>query len=623
MKLIKKYLILLSFLHSQLSLAAPQVCSQDKIDEFKNEYIKLQNVLKADGRNIQFNIKKRVTSRDTYPNEINFKEETEKALFANYQNALIKIQNIYQAINKNNSTKDTDLLISKPEVTNFFKTLDPNINNKPNTNLNINIQTLLNQLKDMELPFLQPKFKLDDKDTYLLENLLVHSQDLICTLDKYKRPDNKLRKQNLEVLKNAPLNKMIESLKKMHGTPDLAFANQDITIKEAVKESLDKMREIVKNQNDCKKKLAQLNIGESIQGCNYGKFIESLLNNDKNIYQFKAILHFINANQRTKDARTNLDWINLQFNQSPVTNCYYDDETKSNYVENLPRINNGRDIDTKNLTCYEGNKLLTGVQCLNGLKFETISGRGDKITPIEGSKIDKVSFKNSEECNNFSLTASHPTKENEKEKEKFKWPSGLACNKENCEIQLGLFNGTDGTFIQNFSNESCIFQPQVEELSQVIVCGPSKSSVTFLTTTICEEKNQILSDDKKSCLDKPKLELSEKACNDKKQILSDDKKSCIPLSKEAKCKKDNDEWLRGAIEDDIGTKEVRTDRFSWNGKECTDKKSKKEDRIEDKKEEASGKEEMPDPVYPDKASPPRFQPINIPTRQVFILPGMP
>jgi len=574
MKLIKIHLILLSFLHAQLSPASAEVCTQENIDNFKSEYIKLQNLLKADGSNIELNKNKKVKIIAAVSNDPNFKEATEKALFSNYQNALTKIQKIYQEINKEEISKSAALLKGKPEVTAFFKSLDPNQSEQVKNPFNINIKTLLSQLMSITLPNLDQKFKLNDQDTYLLENLLVHSQDLSCTLDQYKQ-FHKLRLQNMEVLKNAPLNKMIQSLKKMQGTNELKLANQDITLNEAVKASLDKMRAVVNGHIACQKKLRLLNIGEYIQSCNYGKFMKSLLSSDNNFNQFESILHFINANQRTKDARTNMDWIQLQFNTEAITKCYYDNQDKINYIENLPRINGGRDIDTKNLSCFEGSKSLSGKQCLAGLKFETIVGRGDKITTKEGSKIDKVSFKNSGECNNFSLTGPPPI---------YQWPVGLTCNEKNCEDQLGIFNkDKNEKYFQNFDKDTCSFSSLNEPKTIVTACKPTDSSPPTQP-------------------DKPEQ----------------DERLKTPPSIEDECIKKNKDWIN-AKDEATETPEVRTNRFHWDGKECKDKLDKKTQQ----RQETSERETKAESVYTDQAAPPRFQPINIPIRQVFILPGMP
>lgn len=61
-------------------------------------------------------------------------------------------------------------------------------------------------------------------------------------------------------------------------------------------------------------------------------------------------------------------------------------------------------------------------------------------------------------------------------------------------------------------------------------------------------------------------------------------------------------------------------KWVWDGskKECEDRKPATKESEEDTAAEAK-----PDVVYPNKPVPGRFQPITIPTRQVYILPGMP
>jgi hypothetical protein len=276
-----------------------------------------------------------------------------------------------------------------------------------------------------------------------------------------------------------------------------------------------------------------------------------------------------------------MDWIQLQFNTEAITKCYYDNQDKSYYIENLPRINGGRDIDTKNLSCFEGNKSLSGKQCLAGLKFETIVGRGDKITTKEGSKIDKVSFKNSGECNNFSLTGPPQILPVKKE---YQWPADLTCNSENCEKQLEIFNkAKNENYIQNFDKDTCSFSSLNEPKTIVTACRPTDSSPP-------------------TPQDKPKQ----------------DERLKTPSSKEAECIKKNEDWINAKVEG-TETPEVRTNRFNWEGEECKDKLDKKTQQ----RQETSERETKAESVYTDQAAPPRFQPINIPIRQVFILPGMP
>ncbi len=159
------------------------------------------------------------------------------------------------------------------------------------------------------------------------------------------------------------------------------------------------------------------------------------------------------------------------------------------------------------------------------------------------------------------------------------------------------------------------------------------------TQAMCDEegktkkKTLTLSSDKMSCEEKSadaKKEKTQAICDeegktkDKKLTLSADKLSCeekpVAAKKDDKdlCTEKNDEWL--AEQSKEGN--PPTSRYKWDAskKVCVDKQApeSEEDEEEDNTPQARRQ------AAPGSNPPPaRFQPVQIPTRQMYILPGMP
>jgi hypothetical protein len=135
----------------------------------------------------------------------------------------------------------------------------------------------------------------------------------------------------------------------------------------------------------------------------------------------------------------------------------------------------------------------------------------------------------------------------------------------------------------------------------------------------------------KKCTDKQKadgdkcLETAEscKAKAKKDEFLkpSDDGLSCVAVSGSELCDLKNKEWSASKKKDSDDDDGVSwSTRYRWNSetKKCDDKEKKKESKDDD-----NSPDEAQAPQYAPKQAPGRFQPINIPTRQMYILPGMP
>jgi hypothetical protein len=623
-------LILILSLYSLEVLAGP-ACN---VELFKKQYVDLQNALRYEGQTLKLEKGKvKPSGADAVDNDNSPGKKAEMALYKNYRSALGKVKKIYEYMNANKASAEEKKILANSEVTSFFKAIDPA---STSTNkLNVNIETLLNTLKD-KVP--GKDFSLDNNDVYLLKKLLIHSQDRICTLDNYvasKKGTPASRVQYLEQLKNAPLNKMIESLRTLPGSEDVKLSNEEAAVMSSVKEQIDNLH---KTALTCKNQLNNLNLGETIQGCNYNHFLKSLTADENSYRPFEAILHFINANQNAANGRTNLEWLNNQLSKDSVVSCEVDQASKEIYVRNFPYKNDR--VDASKFKCTKNDKELAGEACVQGLKYEFVNGRGFKISSIKDG-VQKLSIKDSTNCVNISLAApvvsAGPVApvETEEQKclkdEKKEWKEGKCvdkkidppaaeqlptkCNREQCEklqgIPLKQWH-TEGAFCY-----SAPVTTVVSEAKTRAICNESGDlNQAAETEATCKDKKKNFDAVKKICIDPPAVVAeTEESCKKKKMDFDKEKQACVALTEEQKCKKQNDEWLDGGDKEES----VRTDRYSWKDKKCVDKQEKKSSPKEEEDNSKSEKEI----VYPNKPVPGRFQPVNIPSRQVFILPGMP
>lgn len=524
-------------------------CNPDTINKFKAEYIKLQNALKYDEKD-----KEIITKAKEKIDEKNLGKKTEQVLSNNYKNALIKIGKIYQYLNKEPNLTDKDKEVkSNPDVTKFFKAIDPNEFDKEGV-FGLNIETLLNTLGNTKVPGIE----LTPEDKYLLEKLLIHSQDRICTLDKYKNPTSKSKKvdpirvQYLEQLKKSPLNQMIKSLREMKDTNNLELAKDDITIDQALKDSLNNLHDIIQSHKDCEIKI---NTGVRIQGCNYDHFITSL--KQENFDMFESLLHFINANQQAKKSRTDLNAIELDFKNKLFPICTKTDNGEI-FVTNLPFLKDNK-IDYSKISCSPPaeSKTKNTPSCLKSLNFSIDTERGIKVALKKGSNISTFTIAGSPSCKNLSFDPA--VKQAPPETPKTDEQKCLDQNiKDNAPIVLWTKNGDK------------------------FECVDLKKD--------CKDPSKW--DNKKGCIS-PEKSQGEVACDD--------------LRKKEEEKEEDSYLPPGTI--------------TWDGKACIDKRKKDETSAEDN--EATDDSDLIIDRDPNKKAPPRFQPINIPMRQPFIMPGMP
>ena len=227
----------------------------------------------------------------------------------------------------------------------------------------------------------------------------------------------------------------------------------------------------------------------------------------------------------------------------------------------------------------------------------------------------------------------------------------LACTEEKTEAICEEESKTQNKkLIPNKDKNAC-----VEEKTQAICDEEGKTSNKKLilssdklsceeakkekTQAQCDEegkaknKTLILSSDKFSCEEKSsetKKEKTQAICDEegktknKNLMLSADKLSCeekpVAAKKDDKdlCTEKNDEWLAEQAKEG----NPPTSRYKWDTqkKVCVDKQAKESEEDEEEDDTPTTRRQAAPGSNPPPA---RFQPVQIPTRQMYILPGMP
>jgi len=682
-------------LFAELAFAGPS-CD---VEKFKKQYIDLQNALRYEGKKIEYKKGKIIPTDEQVSDEDSPGKRTEQILYNNYIAALGKVKKIYAHLNGENKSTEEKTLASNDAITKFFKAIDPN--NTKSTALDLSADKLVDQLKKVK----DKPFSLTENDAYLLKKLIVHSQDRVCTLEKYLQGKPQKTKY-LEDLKKEPLNKIIEQLRGMMKSDDVQFAVQDLAIDQAVQEGINNLHQMALV---CKNTLYTVKFDEPIQACNYQKFIKSLGADDASFKSFEAILHFINANQKATNASTSLDMLKKEFkNESPVK-CTLEASSKKIYVQNLPLKNN--EIDPNIIRCVKKGKETKGDECLQGMKISLEIGKGHSFTADNDSGIEKLTIANASNCSNFSFTAP-PQKEEtaqqicEKDTKKI-WKNNTCsdkpaeqtntnlnlyqCNKEeclkttktdrivswneslkrcessalegpkvpfcsldgkpgetaeSCKAKKLEFNTEDRTCMETEatckakklsfdsskkqcveSEESCkakdmIFNKETNSCNESTeTCEKKKLAFDDSTKTCvesektCKDKGKVFDASTKQCKDPA---LTQEECGKQNKKLNDDKSACVELTKKEECDKRNAD----ASKDRKPGDDVVSDPFEWKDNACVERKAKKDGASEGEAEEEKQPEKDTLPKG-NKPVPPRFQPIIAPTRQMFILPGMP
>ncbi len=403
------------------ALAAKNACySEAELKDFKTLYIQLQNQLNYEGqdayldKNMQVQLKPHAKGA-AYPGK-----EFEVALFGEYQNSLRKIGKLYQdaKFEGNENFKSNELLV------NFMKSIDDKSSNSEDfinkTKVKDVIDALAEASKKKYANTSDKKFVLTNGDKYLLEKLLTHAQDRLCSVNKYEQTNKGtalFKADYLQKVKNAPLNVLINTIKtapikkdsnielKPASSLTADLVDSDIAIKSAITENINQLSAWVKKVKSrgasclaaIRTKSFANKIQGQIQGCNFGRFMDTL--GEDNVNNLESVLHFINANERLLNravakAETNLDEMKLEgfigktFESlgsglsCSIIDSANNNEDKKIFIRNLPYNENTNQFNTTGISCRNGLKVFGHDYCKK--QYDLISdslGRGIELKP--------------------------------------------------------------------------------------------------------------------------------------------------------------------------------------------------------------------------------------------------
>jgi hypothetical protein len=580
-------IIVFTFVNSLQVFAETKSSSTNcsKIVEFKREYANLLNELKTKGSKVEVDDKGNIkgTSGGNSEADKQKSQAIQTELFNHYKNALTKVAKVFQQLKNDQGFKIGDLEKTNPGVAEFFKKIDPEKTPNIEGADNLKLEEFLKYIQSVEVK--EEKYKLKNDDIYFIKKLMTHSQDVICSLAKL----NKIGTQSTDYLQDTA-NNVISSLRKISKNEDLQLFDVKAAINESIKGSLDKMKDIL-NDRSCRDyfygNLDGSNIKKifgsdfNIQTCNYNKFLESLRSTD--YAQFDTILHFMNANKLNKAASTDLNFIQEEFNKEKPAKIIQavcsQGEDGALIVNNMPMKDGTTDkVDDSKLNCKVSGASKNGKDCLSQVNMNFNNGSGFSITPKDSNELEEFSIAGGSEC---ILKPKRSTPNNTQV------PIMENCNPDSCKMS-DRFKDFYAAFEWDKDNNQCL--------------GILKGSERSLPSTVCKGNTE-----QPKSQEPVKLQEPEKPKDTPKTELTD----------KEKCEKKNAE-LNKPSED------APRDRYSWNEskKECVDKdagnKKASESTNDDPEEKSSeGTNQKP------QAPPARFVPVNIPQRQMYILPGMP
>lgn len=617
--------------------AAKKECYSDaEFKDFKTLYIKLQNQLNYEGQDAYLDKNMQVQLMPHAKNTPYPGKEFEAALFGEYQNSLRKIGKLYQdaKYDGDENFKSNEILV------NFMKAIDDKSSDSEEYIKNTKIKDVINALetasKKRYANSSDKKFVITNGDKYLLEKLLTHAQDRLCSVNKYVKTNkgtDLFDANYLQKVKNAPLNLLVNTIKsapiekdsKIDLNPSSSLTGDlvdtDITIKSAITDNINQLSAWVKKVKSrdpaclaaIKTKTFANKIQGQVQGCNFGHFMETI--GEENVNNLESVLHFINANERLLDravakAETNLDELKLE---GFISNAFKklgteikctiidsaNDGDKKVFLRNLPYDEKLNKYDTSGFVCQTSSKLLEADVCKE--QFDLISdelGRGIELRPKKNIDSSLVfSIKEAKSCSNIPiknlksiLDTNDGSKSNEDKNNEDKSKIDTITLKNDFAGSKDKDDLDDKTLLIDDHKDSNDDQTKCEE--------QKKDGVVFTWDA-----------DNKTC--KEVVLKSEENKDDKKD---DKKKTDDEDSGRIACEEKNAKWVE---EVNNGTP---TEKYRWDGKACKDVKPAKEAASKVTLEEVVEQEEAPSPP---KRAPARFVPINIPSRQIYLLPGMP
>ncbi len=451
------------------SVHASAVCSSKDLAKFKELYIELQKQLNYEGKDAYLDAKG-VVQLKAHPKDAPYPGKVfEDALFGEYQNSLRKVGRLYQL----SKFEGDDSFKSNPTLLKFMEAIE----DKGSASTEFVSKTKIDDVIDaLEIASKKKfantndkKFALTAGDKYLLKKLLTHAQDRICSVKKYEdtgKGTAHFRADYLQQVKNAPLNRLVNSLKTAQIGKDskidlkastLDLVDEDVAVKSAVAEHVTNLSNWVKNNKDrcltaIRSRPFMNSIQSNIQGCNYLQFIDSL--NQESFNKLEAVMHFINANERFLNnaqakAETSLDELKLE----GYIGKAFDDlgtqirctqiasntsKDKKVFVRNLPYDEATNKFDTSSIICKSRGKDLSADACKK--QYDLVSddlGRGLEIKPKKGIPAGlSFSIKDAGNCNDIDLVSDQEKECGKKKQEGFifTWDSEKKeCTKVNAD----------------------------------------------------------------------------------------------------------------------------------------------------------------------------------------------
>lgn len=565
------------------SLYAAGNCVDEKA-RFKELYIALQQSLNYEGKDAYLD-KGSLKLKAHDPNSPYEGKVFEAALNKEYTLALKKVGAIYQA------AKFEDFEKSNPALIEFIKAVEGDDKAVAAYVKNNKVDQVIDELAEVS----KKKFGggknpalITNNDKYLLKKLLTHAQDRICSVSRFEKVEKETGKQTrdhnftaeeLNLMRNAPLNRLVHSIKigKLTADSDIKIEelkNSDMAINLAIAKNLQAIKDWKAKNEKCLKDIANpAFIQSNIQLCNYSLFVKALdKGNEDNL---EAVLHFINANEKFLNktaaiAETALDELKLEAAIDQAFNgigkreaCPVVKKVDSKIIiNNLPYSEKGGfNKSGLNISCLKGKNKLDQALCDKSIEFVSNStGEGLELKLKEkGSMSLSVETKNDCGGNNkpVSLEADK-TSEDCKAEGEAKTPQVsmiVSLDKKSCIVAPNSLKLRPN----EKTAEMCINEGQARDPQ--VVLEPSEDRKSCVEPNIDGEKNAeqckaegkksippkllVPSEDKKSCVESSKQGSNqdglktgemckaegEKATPPKLLVPSEDKKSCVESSK--------------------------------------------------------------------------------------------
>lgn len=374
--------------------AAPK-CVKEKA-EFRKLYFSLQEKYNYAGTDEYLDDKGKLKTRKHDPAKDYPGKVFENALYLEYQKTLAKVGKVFQDARFG---KDPNNFKSNPTLVAFMAAIENKDVNSTAYIDNNDINKVINELAKSS------NGTINENDKYLLQKLLTHAQDRLCSIEEYgktKKDTKFFSAKELKQITNAPLNQLVNLLKNVKENSDIKLVDTDTTIFSAITENLSKLRKWMVDNKACLKALRNPGfLQANIQPCNYNKFLDAL--SSENYNSLETILHYINANERLLNrpaalADTALDENKLEYHIdqtfrtiSDRVNCILidsaDKKSQRIFVHGLPYDTKTEKYDTAQIECEIKGKKLPSDQCQK--QFQLVSddkGRGMEIQALKASK---------------------------------------------------------------------------------------------------------------------------------------------------------------------------------------------------------------------------------------------